>query len=267
MAPKPSFERAENAARFDSLRFAPAAPQLRVWVFMIRRLAPYICIGLFIPISASSNNDNWNVLQSATNSDSGNHIVIHVKLVEDQRLRLDSGIRVGNIGTPANPRPRKLIIETTNNPKRPEGQAWELVVPAKTRQGDECSVVDVSELSVTGSFVTVSLDYQFACGAGSSIVATQRFSVSKSALRLTSVQLASASRDGTGLTTIDFVNGEVLEAFDRPEDDKPKPSKKFWFKPYVVSIDPRILVRCPFPLRGSEMPDCTSGIHRQRNAP
>ena len=233
---------------------------------MIRRLAPFICIGLFIPIPASSSSDNWHELQSATNADSDSHVVIHVKLVEDQRLRLDGDMLVGNTGVPANPRPRKLIIETTNDPKRAEGQAWELDVPGKTRQGDECSVVEVSELSVAGSLVTVSLDYQFACGAGSSIVATHRFSVSEDALRLTSVQLVSASRDGIGSTAIDFAKGEVMEAFDRPEDDEPKPSKKFRFKPYVVSIDPKILVRCSFPLRGREMPDCTSGIHRQRNA-
>ncbi|WP_148716122.1 hypothetical protein [Chitinolyticbacter meiyuanensis] len=211
---------------------------------------------LLVSLPAAATPNPWVELQVVSTKTSS---PLRVKLLENQAQALNTEETVGNSNTQPNPRPRKIVIEAASSGKPSKQRVWELAIPSKTIEGDPCSVVGVSDLSVDGQIVTVELDYQFACGAGSSIVVTHKLRAAGDALTIDSITLIDISRDGERSTQVDFRKGEIVYAFDAPELVAPKAPVRRHFKPHAAPFDTRMLLRCPSPLQGHEMPACRSG--------
>jgi hypothetical protein len=255
--PNHSIERSPKSCAFGSALRAPAPPHFHVRAPMISKLAlSVLTFFVWAPVNAA--NGKWEVLQEASNGDLYGHTTIKAVLLEDQAHPLKSDVYVGNIGAPANNRSRKLVVEAVADMQTGKSKKWEFFMPSSTLPGDDCSVNEISNLSIKGEYLSVSINYQFACGAGSAVDVTHTISVSEKSMNYDYLQLRSASRDGIGVLQLDFRKGKIADGFNRPEDVKPRASKKSSFKPYTVKIDPLTFIRCPYPLHGKDMPNCAS---------
>ncbi|WP_018609837.1 hypothetical protein [Uliginosibacterium gangwonense] len=216
-----------------------------------------LTVGLGLSLPAQAENNQWVVLHAVTAPLPDRNEMIQIQLLEDQTESLDPDARVGNIGAPANPRPRKVRITLDDKPNPPGGRIWEFQAPSLTYPDDPCTVVLGPELAVKRNIVTVSFDYQFACGAGASTIVTHRFAVKGQTLSLRTLRFYSASRDGVGTTLIDFRKGSMTRSFDRPEDTSPGKPIRRRFAPYKAAINPQSFLQCPFPVNIGKVPSCS----------
>lgn len=215
-----------------------------------------LVLSAWIPANAA--NSDWVAIQAASNDAQSSRIPIKAVLFEDQALPLKSDVYVGNLAVPANERPRKLVVEAGPDIQTGKSKKWAFVIPSNTQPEDECSVTEIHGLSIKGAYLSVTLDYQAACGAGSAVEVTHTLLVGEQSMRYEKVELEASSRDGISTRQLDFRKGKITRRFERPEDDAPGAARQSSFKPHLIPIDSQTFVRCPYPLHGREMPDCES---------
>lgn len=129
-------------------------------------------------------------------------------------------------------------------------------MPNRTIDKDECSINELSDLAIDGEHLSVSLSYQFACGAGSEVNVTHVLSIDSGLMRLEQVQMEFTLRDRLNIVQIDFSDGKVKNQDDHPEEVIAPTPNIATFQPYRVPIDLLTLIRCPYPLHGKAMPNC-----------
>lgn len=216
-----------------------------------------LALGLGLSLPAQAEKAPWVVLQTVAAPRPDRSEILQVQVLEDQTQNLDPDDLVGNINVPANPRPRKVRITLDDQSKHAGERFWEFQAPSVTYPDDPCTVVLGPELDVKRNIVTVSFDYQYACGSGAATAVTHRFAVEGQRLILRTLKFYSASRDGIGTTLIDFRKGEMTRSFDRQEDVSPRKPRKTSFAPYIVQVNTKLLFECPFPVKNGKVPSCS----------
>jgi hypothetical protein len=163
---------------------------------------------------------------------------------------------VGNLGRAANPGPRRLRVSHASRPGAAARPLQLLQLPPETRAGDACSIVDVSELQVQGPLLRITLDHQFACGAGAATQARYVLRRQGAGLVLTQFTLEASSREGHFSTQLDYVRQRLVQTQDRPEDEQPAAARvrPLGTGPQPVRADS--LLRCPKPFRPGWVPNC-----------
>ncbi|WP_374403062.1 hypothetical protein [Niveibacterium sp.] len=209
-------------------------------------------------MSAHAQEARWSVIRSASESRmNSTEPLLSAVILEDQTQSASATSASERPGFPDNPRPRKLVIKSGVTSKDPQRHSLEIAVPSVTIPGNQCSTAEIADLAATEGSVTITISYEFSCGAGSSTTVTHQFAAVGPAVRLNSVKLDAASRDGVVTTIVDFEKGVAVARVERPEDTKPRKPRTLGFKSGALRVGANSLVECPPPLRGTEMPDCS----------
>lgn len=211
-----------------------------------------MCIVGVTPIQAVAGD----VMASTTDAPASHGTVLRAEFIAEDDPAKRGSFLVGNVGVEENFNDRRLIVELRNVANNAVVLRQEFEAPSQTIQGDPCFISSLNGLAVQQKQLSVTFEYQFACGAGSGTEATYTVASFGQELRVTSVALVEASRDGIIRLEIDYQKGLVARSIDRPEDDKPsKPTFRRIAKG-AVAMTRNVFMVCPQPLKGKAMPAC-----------
>jgi hypothetical protein len=215
-----------------------------------------LLIGVLFASSALGQTHSWSELKSTALQAGQDDVSWRASVLEGDKPGTKSDQIVGNSDTAENFSERKLVIEVFDAASSERLRRDEVLAPTQTIAGDPCSIANLSQLEAQDHRLALTVDYVYACGAGSGTTASYTIEIARSSTRIVKFEWISASRDATNSICVDYSAGRMSIATDRPEDESPSEPQIHAAPKGAIALTGRALLECPLPLRGESVPSC-----------